>query len=261
MVLSYAYCNTSRCPVRSEPGHRSEQVTELLFGEKAEILEINDKDWARIRCEWDSYEGWCKLSQMATVTRKAYNKELKSITGGKADKLVFPETEMWLPLGSDLYPLKGGKVTIGLEQGKFKGKKSDFPKLELNKETIKAAALHYMNAPYYWGGRTIAGIDCSGLTQMAYKLCGKAIPRDAAQQAQEGETVDFLQHTHSGDLAFFDNAEGKIVHVGILLDEQTIIHATDAGGRVVIDRIDQGGIISIVQRKRTHNLRLVKRYF
>lgn len=261
MVLSFAYCNSSVCPVRKEPFHSSEQVNQLLFGERVEILEINDRDWAKIKSEWDNYEGWCKLSQLTTVTRKAYNKELKYLSAKNTDKLIFPEHEMWLPVGSDLFPLKGGKVTIGIEQGKFKGKKLEFAKLELSKETIKAAALGYMNAPYLWGGRTIAGIDCSGLSQMAYKLCGKAIPRDASQQALQGETIDFLQHTHCGDLAFFDNAEGKIVHVGILLDESTIIHATDAGGRVVIDRIDQGGIISIARRQRTHNLRFVKRYF
>lgn len=261
MVLSFAYCNVSRCPMRSEPTHSAEQVNEVLFGERVEILEINDKDWAKIKCEWDSYTGWCKMSQLTVITRKAYNKELKFITARNTDKLIFPDSEMWLPMGSDLFPLKGGKVTIGIEQAKFKGKKLDFTQLELNKETIKAATLQYMNAPYHWGGRTIAGIDCSGLTQMAYKLCGKPIPRDASQQALEGTTVDFLQNTHCGDLAFFDNADGKIVHVGILLDESTIIHATDAGGRVVIDKIDQGGIISVARRQRTHNLRFVKRYF
>jgi cell wall-associated NlpC family hydrolase len=261
MVLSFAYCNASISPMRREPFHKAEQVNELLFGERVEILEINDRDWARIKCEWDSHEGWCKLSQLATITRKAYNKEPKALTARHGDKIIFPESEMWLPMGADLFPLKGGKVTIGTETGKFKGKKLDFQSLELTKENIKAAALQYMNAPYVWGGRTIAGIDCSGLSQMAYKLCGKVIPRDSHEQAGEGTTVDFLQHTHCGDLAFFDNAEGKIVHVGILLDEHTIIHATDAGGRVVIDRIDQGGIISIAHRKRTHNLRLVKRYF
>jgi hypothetical protein len=261
MVLSFAYCNTSRCPMRLEPSHRSEQVSELLFGERAEILEINDKDWARIKCEWDGYEGWCKRSQLTIVNRKTYGKELKAITARNTDKLVFGDSEMWLPIGSDLFPLKGGKVVIGTDEGKFKGKKLDFGSLELNKENIRKAVFQYMHAPYAWGGRTIAGIDCSGLTQMSYKLCGKAIPRDAAEQATVGDTVDFLPNTHCGDLAFFDNEEGKIVHVGILLDEQTIIHATDAGGRVVIDRIDQGGIISVSHRKRTHNLRLVKRYF
>ena len=261
MVLSFAYCNAAVAPVRHEPFHRAEQVNQLLFGERVEILEINDRDWAKIKCEWDGYEGWCKASQLTTVTRKAYNKELKALTARNTDKLVFADSEMWLPLGADLFPLKGGKVMLGTEQGKYKGKKLDYQKLELNKDSIKAAALQYMNAPYQWGGRTVAGIDCSGLMQMAYKLCGKAIPRDAAEQAQVGETIDFLQNTHSGDLAFFDTAEGKIPHVGLLLDEATIVHATDTSGRVVIDKIDQGGIISVSLRKRTHNLRLVKRYF
>jgi cell wall-associated NlpC family hydrolase len=165
---------------------------------------------------------------------------------------------MWLPMGCDL---KGGKIKLGNEQGSFKGKKLAYKDLQLNCESIKAVAMQYLYAPYQWGGRSVAGIDCSGLTQMAFKLCGKELPRDAALQAQDGDAVDFLQHGRCGDLAFFDNAEGKIVHVGILLDHDTIIHATEMLGRVTIDRIDQGGIISTTLRKRTHQLRLVKRYF
>jgi cell wall-associated NlpC family hydrolase len=145
------------------------------------------------------------------------------------------------------------------EPGKFKGKKYAIKKMELNADTLKAAALKYMHAPYLWGGRSIAGIDCSGLTQMAFKLCNSAIPRDASQQAQEGKLVDFLQHAQCGDLAFFDEKD-RITHVGLLLDNQTIIHATGTSGRVVIDRIDQGGIISISLKKRTHHLRMVRRY-
>ena len=94
---------------------------------------------------------------------------------------------------------------------------------------------------------------------MAYRLCNLRIPRDASQQANEGQLVDFLQNAQCGDLAFFDEKEGRINHVGILLDNQNIIHATETSGRVVIDRIDQGGIISIALKRRTHNLRLVKR--
>ncbi|MBC7554865.1 MAG: C40 family peptidase, partial [Taibaiella sp.] len=125
--------------------------------------------------------------------------------------------------------------------------------------SLKEAVLLYGYAPYQWGGRSIYGIDCSGLTQMAYKLCNIPLQRDAGQQAQQGVIVDFLETAQCGDLAFFDNADGKITHVGMLLDNQTIVHATETTGHVVTDRIDPGGIISVSLRKRTHNLRVVRR--
>ena len=257
MVLSYSYCNVSVLPLKKEPSHRSEQVSQLLFGEKAEILEINESDWVRIRTEWDDYEGWCRASQLTTISRREYRKEVKFIAAKNTCRIVYPNSEMWVPLGADII-----KNSIGFanETGKFKGKKLRVSDLEFNCEALKKAAWHYLNAPYLWGGKTIAGIDCSGLTQMAFKLCGRQLPRDAYQQAETGDAVDFLQHAQCGDLAFFDNEEGKITHVGILLDHQTIIHATGASGRVVIDRIDQEGIISTLLKKRTHHLRLVKRY-
>lgn len=261
MILAYAFCNTSIAPIRKEPSHKAEQVTQLLFGEKAEVLEINENDWAKIRVDWDDYEGWCKAGQLALVPKKEYRKELRYMAASQNDKLVFESSETWLPLGAELRALKAGKITVCGKAGKYKGKKLTLAKTTLNGDAIKEAAFKYMNAPYLWGGRSYAGIDCSGLTQMAFKLCGKMILRDADQQATQGEHVDFLQHAQCGDLAFFDNAEGKIVHVGILLDERTILHATDTTGRVIIDKIDQGGIISTYLRKRTHNLRLLQRYF
>ncbi|WP_276131793.1 C40 family peptidase [Polluticoccus soli] len=260
MVLTYAFCNVSVMPVRAEPSHRSEQVNEMLFGERAEVLEINDKDWARIRCEWEGYEGWCRTGQVTYVSYKEYRRAPKFFVARNGDRLVFEHSEQWLPIGSELFGVKNGKTTVMNQVGKFKGKKLTIKKLEVTQENLKQAALQYLNAPYLWGGRSIAGIDCSGLSQMAFKLCGKPIPRDASQQALEGETVDFLQNAHCGDLAFFDNAEGKIVHVGLLLNDHTIIHATETSGRVVIDRIDPGGIISTSLKKRTHTLRVVKRY-
>ena len=248
-------------PVRGEPSHKAEQVNEVLFGERVEVQEVNEKDWAKIRCEWDGYEGWCKFGQLATITRREYKKSPKALAATHNDKIVFENGEQWMPMGCDIFGFKGGKVSIAGNTGKYKGKKLKTDGLSLNADNLKAAALKYLYAPYLWGGRTIKGIDCSGLTQMAFKLCGMPIPRDADQQAKEGEGVDFLQHARCGDLAFFDNADGKIVHVGLLLDHDTIIHATDSSGRVVIDRIDQGGIISVNLKKRTHNLRFVKRLF
>jgi len=258
MPLAYAFCNVPVMPLRSEPEHRSEQISQLLFGEPAEVIEVNARDWAYIQCTWDDYKGWCKLSQLAQVSKRDFMKPVKFLAASHTDKIIFKDAEMWLPMGSELR-MKPGKLMPAAENGNFKGRKFRFPEGPFDCEILKTAANKYLHAPYQWGGRSILGIDCSGLTQMAFKFCNMPIPRDADKQAEEGELVDFLQHARCGDMAFFDNKDGKIVHVGILIDNQTIIHATDAAGRVVVDKIDQGGIISVALRKRTHNLRFVKR--
>lgn len=259
MVLSYAFCNVSVAPVHKDPAHRSEQTSQLLFGEKVEVLEIGPNDWARLRGRWDGYEGWCRLSQVQFMTEKDFRKPVRQVAARHYDHLHFEESNLWLPMGSELTCVKSGKLLCNNQQGKFKGRKVNLHHQTPNAETIANVALQYLHAPYQWGGRTIAGIDCSGLVQMAYKMAGKMMVRDASQQALLGQTIDFLIESKCGDLAFFDNAEGIIVHVGILLDHQTIIHATDTAGRVVQDKIDNGGIISLTLKKRTHNLRLVKR--
>lgn len=259
VILSYACCNVAIMPVRKEPSHTSEQVTQMLYGEKLEVLQTNSRDWAKIRCTWDDYEGWCKLSQVALLHKKDYMKPVKYLSASHIGKLHTPEQDMMLPLGSELQGIKGGKIRAMHLYGKFKGPRLNLKQVVPDADSLKAAAMKYLHAPYQWGGRSASGLDCSGLTQMIYKLCNFPIPRDASQQAQIGIPVDFLVNGQCGDLAFFEEKEGNINHVGMLLDNETIIHATDTAGRVVIDRIDQGGIISISLKKRTHNLRMVKR--
>ena len=258
MLFPFAFCNVSVASLKKEPAHKSEQVSELILGERVEILKRNEQGWAYVKADWDGYEGWCRGTQLTIFSKKEFAKERKWVTTKLTDKFVFDEQEMWLPYGSEI---QKSKLTIGEVEGKFKGKKVAFNEMALNEDSIIAAAKLFLHAPYLWGGRTVAGIDCSGLSQIAYKLCNKKIRRDAAQQAEEGEVVDFLQHAKTGDLAFFDNTEGKIIHVGILLDAENIIHATENSGRVVIDKIDSAGIISKSLRQRTHNLRMVRRYF
>ncbi len=260
MILSYAYCNSSLAPVRAEPSHSTEMTNQLLFGERAEILEINDNDWARVRCYWDEYIGWCKLSQLSIIKEKEYHKGAKYFAITNNNYLQFQESVQWIPAGSELFGIKSGVISLN-EAGKYKGKRVSTKELEFSIDDLVNNAHFYLNVPYLWGGRSIAGIDCSGLIQMAFKMCGRKFPRDAREQAEEGDVVDFLQHAQTGDLAFFDNSEGKITHVGILLDDSHILHATDTSGKVVIDKIDQEGIISRIQRKRTHSLRMIKRCY
>jgi len=248
-------------PLRKEASHRAEQVSQLLFGERAEILKIEQETWAYVRCLYDDYEGWCKLSQLKIITKKEFNRSPRYIVSGHQSKLLFEEGEMLLPAGSDLFGLKKGKISINLYEGKWKGKKTAVSELTPDPEQLKQIALSYLYAPYQWGGRGLSGIDCSGLSQMVLKQCGIKLLRDASQQVTQGETIAFLQEAKCGDLAFFDNAEGRINHVGILLDSNHIIHATEVAGYVVIDKIDQQGIVSKIYRKRTHSLRMIKRLF
>ena len=125
----------------------------------------------------------------------------------------------------------------------------------VDKNKLRQNALIILNAPYVWGGRSPLGIDCSGLTQIVYRLQGIDLPRDAYQQAKVGTTLSFIEESEVGDLAFFDDKEGKVIHVGIILEDNHIIHAS---GKVRIDRIDQQGIFNSEIGKHTHKLRLIK---
>lgn len=257
MTLSYAFSQVSILPIYKEPSHRSEQVSQMLYGEKAEIQYLHDAVWAKIKTEWDEYVGFCLVAQLKIISKKEFNKFTKQRVVDHHSKFILNESNINLPLGADLIKFQLNKEENPL---KFKGKKILLNELHSDGALVCKSAFQYINSPYMWGGRSVFGIDCSGLSQMAYKLANVRMPRDASQQALLGETVNFLQNTKPGDLAFFDNTEGIITHVGVLLNESTIIHASEMSGKVVVDKIDLGGIISIALRKRTHNLRLIKRY-
>lgn len=258
MVLSFATCAVSVLPLRKEASHRSEQVSQLLYGEHAEILQVKEDYWAYIRCYADDYEGWCLLGQLLVISKKEFNKVPKFLVSGFGYKLNSADAEIILPFGASL---KSGSLLLAGQKAKFKGKKLVFSDLSPASETMEQVARAFLAAPYLWGGRTLEGIDCSGLSQLVMRMNGIKIARDASQQAVQGETIAFLQEARCGDLAFFGNNEGKINHVGILLSEHSIIHATETAGSVVIDKIDQEGIVSKLLRKRTHTLRLIKRFF
>ncbi len=249
--MQLVFCIAGTCPMRREPSHKSEMVNQLLFGELAEAME-EDKDFTKVKCLYDNYEGWCQNSQLAEVEAgKAFQPAgFCNVIDAAA---MLNETIIHLPLAAPVYKeLKFEKYNIKYNMADMIRAKNGDKDLFV----LKNIALAYLNTPYLWGGKSSFGIDCSGFTQQVFKMMGVYLMRDACQQATQGNTVDFLQATVCGDLAFFDNDEGYITHTGILLNNEKIIHAS---GYVKIDRIDSQGIINSITGKRTQKLRIIKR--
>lgn len=227
----------------------SEMVTQLLYGEHFKILETRKK-WSRIRLAFDGYEGWVDNKQYISIPEADYSKFENSKVKLSADLVDFVTG-----LDKQLVSICLGSTISTSEyfSQKFEGRL--FSTL-LPKENLIDTALLYLNSPYLWGGKTPFGIDCSGFTQMVYKLNGHRLMRDASQQATQGEALSFIEESEPGDLAFFDNEEGSITHVGIIMRDNYIIHAH---GKVRIDRLDHSGIFNYEVRNHTHKLRVIKR--
>ena len=254
--MQYGISNLSIVPMRNEAADQAEMVNQILFGEHFKVLE-NRKKWSKIRLAHDSYEGWICNKQWIEIEEDIYkqlDKEVATITTDILD-IITKDHHQPIVIGSVLPSYKSGHALINNEMYQFDGLTTPgFVK----KEKLVENSLMYLNAPYLWGGRSPLGIDCSGFTQMVYRLQGVNLPRDAYQQAEAGATLSFVEESEPGDLAFFDNNEGKITHVGIILEDNHIIHAS---GKVRIDRIDQQGIFNTELGSHTHKLRLIKSIF
>lgn len=253
--MEYGICNLAVVPLRAEPSDRSEMVSQVLFGEAFEILEWKDK-WVQITTAIDNYTGWIDRLQVVMLGHLAYKRLLqnpapvtyRAIT--QAWKII-DNTVIYLPAGSSLAFLEGTTSYIGDQRYDIIGEIGET-------DSIANVARSFLNSPYLWGGRTHFGIDCSGFTQIVYKLQGINLKRDASMQAQEGTAVDSVLTAKLGDLAFFNNDEGRITHVGIILGAGKIIHAS---GKVKIDSIDTQGIYSDELKRYTHRLKIIRRYF
>ncbi|HEY1009036.1 MAG: NlpC/P60 family protein [Daejeonella sp.] len=260
MNQQFGVCNLSLVPVRTEPSDRSEMCSQLLFGDHFTVLEATEK-WVRISTAYDDYEGWIDKKQFAEIEHAAFVAlhDLNSILGLSINHRIVKTSSneiLNLVAGSNIPGRLDNFFYLRDTRYKLEGETVK-PGKENFRSGIREAAMFYLNAPYLWGGKSVFGIDCSGFTQMVFRQFGIKIKRDAYQQAEQGELVGFLQEAKGGDLAFFDNEEGRITHVGIMLDSERIIHAS---GRVKIDPIDNQGIYSNELKKYTHKLRIVKRF-
>ncbi|MBP4142317.1 C40 family peptidase [Flavobacterium sp. P4023] len=250
----FGICNLAMIPLRLEPSDRSEIVSQVLFGEHFEIVEQQNQ-WTRVRLQYDAYEGWIDFKQMQLISEDSYKKlsnEKIILNGDLIEYITTPSNLLIpIPLGSSLSFLNYDEINTS--NFDFEGVRTSGIK---DKSLLIDTAFLYLNAPYLWGGKTPFGIDCSGFTQMVYKLNGYKLLRDASQQSTQGEPLSFIEESEAGDLAFFDNEEGNIIHVGIIMEDNYIIHAS---GKIRIDRLDHLGIFNAETNKHTHKLRVIKK--
>lgn len=247
--MQYGICNLSIIPLRLETSDTSEMVSQVLYGDIFKIIERR-KSWCKIRLAFDKYEGWIDTKQYVEITEADYH-----TLENETPKLSLDLIEAVQDKNQQLYAIPLGAQLNGLAllEHTFEGVFSEDKK---SKDQLITTAFSYLNAPYLWGGKTPFGIDCSGFTQMVYKLNGYTLLRDASQQATQGEALSFIEESEPGDLAFFDNDEGHIVHVGIIMKDNYIIHAH---GKVRVDRLDHSGIYNVDKRIHTHKLRVIKK--
>ena len=247
--MQYGICNLSVVPLRFEPSDKSELVSQVLYGEHFKILEQR-KNWSKIRLAFDKYEGWIDNKQYLEISKEDYETITSSKPQYSSDLVEFIQDE-----NNQLHPILLGSSLHSLKFLNHFHDGNIVAKVMPKENLIKTASL-YLNSPYFWGGKTPFGIDCSGLTQMVYKINGYKLLRDASQQATQGEVLSFIEESEPGDLAFFDNADGEIIHVGIIMENNYIIHAH---GNVRIDRLDQSGIYNVDKNQHTHKLRVIKK--
>jgi gamma-D-glutamyl-L-lysine dipeptidyl-peptidase len=251
MAFDFAFCKVSISPVRRENADPSEMVTQILFGE---IVTINERkeNWTNITSYTDNYTGWVDTKHLIKLSQKEVNRWLDGITL-ETSLIRIIETPWgkqhitrgaFLPFGSQ------DEFQIGKFNFRFKTESIPFEVFE-----IPTIALSYLNAPYLWGGKTPFGIDCSGFTQTVFRFININLPRDASQQVELGNLIEFSDN-QVGDLAFFRNAKGKTTHVGIILENNQIIHAS---GEVRIDKLTPEGIEHSETNSITHYLSEIKR--
>ena len=238
--MNKGICNVSIAPLRADSSDKSEIVSQLLYGESADIIEVKD-NWTKILTHYDNYEAWMDTKQILPVSDEFVASRKRNLVKEPFQSTMTESGKVLLSMGSEVNfettaPTRGRDLS----------------------ESVVNCAKEFLNVPYLWGGKSFFGIDCSGFTQIIYKIHGIKIPRDTYQQAELGEVLTFIEEAKPGDLAFFENKEGRIHHVGIILADQKIIHAH---GKVRIDSLDSTGIFNKDQNKHTHKLRFIRSYF
>lgn len=258
--MNFGISALSLIPVRKEPSEKSEMVTQILFGEYFEILE-QMVGWCHVRLAYDNYEGWMDQKMSTPLSSRAFQHLTNSPAAVATDIFtivpVNGEQNIMIVAGSSLPVWRPYKREFTIDKTTYSMPGNFiYGSIKETRELIIKQALKYFNAPYLWGGRSPFGIDCSGFSQIIYKTAGVFLPREASQQVHYGQALSFIEEAKPGDLAFFDDENGEIIHVGIIWKQNKIIHAS---GKVRIDNVDHFGIYNVDERRYTHKMRVMKK--
>lgn len=256
----FGICHLSIVPVRATPSDKAEMTTQVLFGEIFSIIEISENEkWIKIELAHDQYQGWLDAKQYRPISEE-YFSDYKAIvhpcTRQGITVVAFPNVSFPI-VGGSLLPFlnENSEVNLDFAAAEVLSDLNDLIPATGLESWVLDYAYSYLSAPYLWGGRTFFGIDCSGYVQQIYRQMNIEIPRDASQQATVGWSVSFTE-AKPGDLAFFKNEEGRVTHVGMVLDHGEIIHAS---GEVRIDILDEKGIFNRQKERYSHSLASIKR--
>lgn len=246
-------CENVFVPLRAGPSHKTEMLSQMLFGETYSVID-KAGSWLKIETFFDMYTGWIDMDHLQ-------HSAIEDISGGNVlnrSLLCYKndKTKMVLEPGCEIFNPDFAEKVFFAGSNKYTTVDEFSNKYISTNDTVTDLAMKFINSPYIWGGRIPSGIDCSGLTQLVYKIKGIPIPRDSWKQSEAGKTVDFIDQAEAGDLVFFDNEKGKISHVGMILSRGLVIHAS---GRVRIDSIDHQGIFKAEIKGYSYHLRMIKR--
>ena len=257
-------------PVRAEAREGAEQNTQMLFGELCAVLEEKPR-WYRVQLESDGQEGWVDAKMICPMKPEEYASHRDALKN--AATVIMPMAYAVSENNGQTVPLTAGtkltnyqlQMTNGASSARFEVLGVGFridpsmvitKPLEMTQASLLQAVRFFLNVPYLWGGKNALGMDCSGFTQVIMSLFGKHLPRNASQQAEQGRKISELGKAQAGDLVFFDHEDGRISHVGILLDSERVIHCS---GRVKVEKIDGKGIFNAETGDYSHHLVSIRR--
>lgn len=245
-------CRAPVAPVHADASLRAEQVTQLVLGETATVLERR-AEWLRVRTDIDSYEGWAHEGYLISTAQAPRWREVAQGWSGGARVSMVDGTLVRLPLRARVV-LEGGAVRLpGDHVGEvIEGSVREASAVQRDAAQVRPddwAWAEFAGAPYQWGGVTPLGVDCSGMIQTTFAARGVSLPRDCWQQAAVGTMVAW-DALAPGDLCFFrGETTERITHVAIYAGDDTIVHSTVACGQVVRERWGDGNRAAALRQR------------